>query len=85
MESETRAVVFANIKNTTPIPEGAEPDENEKKYRADGFRFKYVVEKASDGWKISQVFKYRDYGKDPWENIYQPVDKPRYPAYVHWQ
>ena len=85
-ESETRAVVFATIKNVTPIPQGAEPDESDKKYRADGFRFKYVLEKTSDGWKIAQVFKYRDYMRsDPWESVYQPRDKPRYPGFVHWQ
>lgn len=89
-ESETRAIVFAKIKNVTPIPVGAEPSENEKKYRNDGFRFKYLVEKSSDGWKVSQVYRYDKMNveylnKDPWEPIYKSDDSPRYPSYVFLQ
>jgi hypothetical protein len=88
-ESETRAVVFAHVKNVSPIPVGAEPDEYDKKFRQDGFRFKYVLEKTSSGWKVSQVFKYSETNKylkkDVWQNIYEFDNKPRYPAFVHKQ
>lgn len=89
-ESETRAVAFVKIKNITPIPSGAEPDEYDKQYRKDGFRFKYLLEKSSEGWKVSQVYKYDEINfkylkKDPWEKIYKVDDKPRYPAFVHKQ
>lgn len=97
MESETRALVFALIKNISPPPLGADPDEHDSKSRQDGSRFKYVLEKTSQGWKVSQVFKYSDInhqinenirgfskrGKlDVWESVYRRSDKPRYPSYV---
>ncbi|MDD5215624.1 MAG: hypothetical protein PHQ03_08830 [Methylococcales bacterium] len=83
-ESETRAIVFATVKNATPIPVGAEPDENEKKWRKDGERFKYLVEKTSEGWKISQVYKYEKYSEpEPWRKEYSFSDKPHYPALVY--
>lgn len=85
-ESETRAIVFAKITNTTPIPVGAEPDELDKRTRRDGFRFKYLVEKTSEGWKVSQVYRYDESNKylkkDLWEKVYVVSDKPSYPAYV---
>jgi hypothetical protein len=88
-ESETRAIVFALVKNTTPIPPGAEPDDLDKGFRRDGFRFKYVLEKSESGWKLSQVFKYEETNKilkkDVWESVYHVRSKPRYPAYVHYQ
>lgn len=89
-ESETRAIAFVKIKNITPIPLGAEPDEYDKQYRKDGFRFKYLLEKSSEGWKVSQVYKYDEINlkylkKDPWEKLYKVDDKPRYPAFVHKQ
>lgn len=85
-ESETRAVVFANIKDVSPVPDGAEPDENDKKYRANGFRYKYVLEKTSAGWKISQVFQYRESMRnDPWLPVYEPFNKPLYPGFIHTQ
>lgn len=88
-ESETRALVFVKVKNITPAPAGAEPDEYDKQYRKDGFRFKYLVEKTSEGWKVSQVYKYQEVNvilkRDPWEKPYKVREKPDYPAFVHLQ
>lgn len=90
LESETRAVIFVKVKNVTPVPAGADPDEYDKQYRKNGFRFKYLVEKTSEGWKVSQVYKYDEINlkylkKDPWEKLYKVSDKPYYPAFVHLQ
>ena len=85
-ESETRAVVFSTIKNASPIPIGAEADDLDKKWRAAGFKFKYLVEKIGQEWKVTQVYRYdetnRILKKDPWEKLYKGNDKPRVPAYV---
>lgn len=88
-ESETRAIVFGTIRNANPVPPGAEADEIEKKWRASGFKFKYLVEKTSGAWKISQVFRYdesaRYLKKDVWGKEYELPSGPRYPAYVAQQ
>lgn len=81
IESETRAVVFARIKNITPVPSGAEPTELDKKWRAGGFKYKYVVEKTADGWKVTQAFGALGDSPD-WQKAYQPADKPDYPSFV---
>lgn len=86
-ESETRVVVFTLIKNVTPIPVGAEPADSVKKLREEGFKFKYLVEKALEGWKVSQVYSFSELNQkylneDPWEKIYDDEDKPLYPSYV---
>lgn len=86
-ESETRAILFAKVKNVTPIPEGAEPDEYDKKFRKEGFRFKYLIEKSSEGWKLSQVYEYDRYSTtgESWRAIYKYSDKPHFPGYVSRQ
>lgn len=84
-ESETRAVVFTKIWNTSPIPPGVEPDKYDLQYRADGARFKYLVEKGAEGWKLAQVYRFEDAWKiletEPWQKIYTPP-KGIYPGLV---
>lgn len=80
VESETRAIVLAKIKATTPIPPDATPDDRDLKYRAEGFPYKYVLEKVGKDWKIAQVYSYKTYGDgDPWEATFAEKPKP----YVH--
>jgi hypothetical protein len=78
VESETRAVVLAKIKATTPIPAGATPDEQDLKRRAEGDLYKYVLEKVGKDWKIAQIYSHQSYGGDPWSPEYKEP-KP----YVH--
>lgn len=88
-ESETRAIVFATIKNNTPLPPGAELDVYDKKWRSNGFKFKYLVEKSAGVWKVSQVYKFDEsnklINKDVWEKNYVRRDKPHVSAYVSVQ
>lgn len=89
IESETRAIVFANIKNSTTIPVGAVVSDLEKKWRENGFKYKYLVEKGSLGWKVSQVYKFDEFKqKDDsraWEKLYVYSETRRVPAYVGQQ
>ncbi|MDD2761926.1 MAG: hypothetical protein PHH11_16735 [Methylomonas sp.] len=89
-ETETRAVVYATIKNVTPVPEGAQPTADNVKKRKDGYKFKYVLEKDSGGWKVVQVYRYEEInrilGKDDlWDAKYQPSNEPSYPEDVYFQ
>ena len=54
-ESETRAVVLINIKNITPLLPGSVLDQYETKWRGEGFNYRYIMTKTSEGWKISDV------------------------------
>lgn len=85
-ESETRAIVFATIKNATPVPTGAVLDQIETKWRSSGFKFKYLIEKSEGQWKVAQVYRYDEsnkyVNKDLWEKAYVPSDKPHVPSYV---
>ncbi len=86
IETETRAIVFAKMKNNTPPPEGSIPTEHDKKWRAEGERYKYLIEKTQDGWKISQVYKFDKFAdlqkRDVWEKVYQVQLTPSYPSLV---
>ena len=88
-ESETRAIVYATIRNATAVPPGAEADEQDKKWRTAGFKYKYLVERTNGAWKISQVYKYDEVNKylkkDVWEKLYELSTGPRYPAFVGQQ
>lgn len=84
VESETRAVVLATIKATTPIPAGATPAEHELKNRAEGYRYKYVLEKVGSVWKIAQIYTLQTYrtDSDPWDPLFSDSPKPYISSYV---
>ncbi len=81
-ESETRAVVYATIRDVMPVPEGQKLNEYDIQFRKDGFRFKYVVEKHEVGWKIASVYRYDDFnkqlGRSEWTKVYNRPDPTRY-------
>ncbi len=54
-QTPTRAIVTARIRNTTPIPPGATPDEYDVRVRRDGNTYRYIMEKDSAGWRLAQV------------------------------
>ena len=85
METSTRSVLLALIKNTTPVPNGAVPDKYDTKWRDEGFKFKYLLEKNSDSWKVSQVYRYDEYSKEVWVKEYPESNKIHYPSYVRYQ
>jgi hypothetical protein len=81
VQSETRAVVTAQIKNVTPAEEGAEMDADDKKAKEAGEPFQYVLERkdSASEWKISKVSRYPSYARD-WEQIFK---KPQ-PSNNRW-
>lgn len=83
VESDTRAVVLAKIKATTPIPPGGEPDADDVKRREQGFPYKYVLEKVGKDWKIAQIYTFASYKEtDPWSPVFSDTNKPFVHAYV---
>jgi hypothetical protein len=84
-ETETRAVALAKIYNATPIPPDAEtPTQLDKKRREEGFGYKYVLEKSTEGWKVSEVYEHQDYSasNNPWKAI-RVSDEVNYPSYLY--
>jgi hypothetical protein len=78
MESPTRAVVLARIRNTTPIPPGATPTESDVKRRRDGEVVRYILEKDTTGWRIAQAQqRYIEGGE--WSNRWDTT--PTVPSY----
>lgn len=78
VESETRAIVLAKIKATTPIPAGVTPDADDTRRRTEGELYKYLLEKIGTEWKIAQIYSHSSTDSDPWQPEYTEV-KP----YVH--
>mgnify|MGYP000157851375 CR=1 FL=1 len=56
VETPTRAVVLALIKNTTPIPEGAEVTDYARSERENGGRVKYVLSGDGKAWKVAEIW-----------------------------
>lgn len=66
VESESRAVILAVIRNTTPVPAGASMTRFDEERRRDGQRYKYVLEKAVAGWKVAEIWEWESYPKPDW-------------------
>jgi hypothetical protein len=82
-ETETRAIVFVKITNVTPST--ASHTSEQEKRRSQGEQYKYLIEKTSSGWKVSQAYLYSStnklVGREDWEKSYAPYVES-YPTYV---
>ena len=83
VESESRAVIIAVIKNSTPIPAGAEMSEFDEERRRDGERYRYILEKNQTGWRVSEVWEWSTYPSDAWKKIKPDDGKPHVPSLAY--
>ncbi len=78
VESESRAVITARIKNNTPIPAGATVTKYDEERRANGDRYRYVLEKTQSGWRVAEIWEWDEFGrKAEWKKM-QPRDEGPY-------
>jgi hypothetical protein len=84
VESESRAVIIAVIKNSTPVPTGGEMSKYDEERRRDGERYRYVLEKSQTGWRVSEIWQWSTYEpKNEWKK-FQPGDgKPNVPSLTY--
>lgn len=88
MDGPNKAEVYASIWNITPIPVGATPNEDQVITRKKGKKFKYALEKGSEGWKVFQVYWFHDAfeedttGINPWFDLYSIPGTVYYPSMV---
>ena len=75
------AHVIARIRNTTPIPAGAELTHEQEELRNDGQQFRYLLEREGDAWRITQVQHWSDLGAG-WQDIL--TDEMRIPVFARW-
>lgn len=76
VETDTRAVIHAVIKNATPIPEGAEVTKYDRERREQGDRFRYVMERGQDGWKVAEIWQFDQFYDKKWSKIKPYLAKP---------
>jgi hypothetical protein len=74
-ETDTRATVLARIRNVTPVPAGAAPDEYTARRRAEGDVYRYVFERDSAGWKLVQVLAKSYPGDMTWHTYFRAEDR----------
>jgi hypothetical protein len=79
VETETRAVALAKITNSTTTT--VVPTSDDEKRRAQGEKYKYVIEKVGSEWRIAQAYEYATY-KSEWTPKYQ-ITQEHYPTYVY--
>lgn len=72
VQSDTRAIVTASIKNVTPPDPGASTDSSEQANKRKGSVFKYLLERqdASSGWKITKVTHMAFYSRS-WDDVFK--------------
>jgi hypothetical protein len=73
-QSDSRAVVLARIRNVTPVPPAASPDEFSARRRAEGDVYRYLFERDSAGWKLVQVQGKAYPGDMTWSDYFQAED-----------
>lgn len=76
VESESRAVIVAVIKNTTPVPAGAEVTKFDEEHRRDGNRYKYVLENSRSGWRVAEIWEWDTYPTADWKKRFPMDNKP---------
>jgi hypothetical protein len=77
VESESRAVIITSIKNSTPVPVGAELSKFEEQSRSEGDKYKYVLEKHPPGWQVAEIWDFKTYSTPPsWSKIIPSDGKP---------
>ncbi|MFJ4397478.1 hypothetical protein [Pseudomonas sp. NPDC089396] len=87
VQSDTRAVVTAQITNTTAPEDGASLDYDDRKAKEQGDPFRYVLEReGKEGkWKISQVLNMPSYARK-WEEVFkQPAPLNNRWVYENYQ
>lgn len=84
VESESRAVIVASIKNTSAIAAGAEPSKYEEERRRDGDRYKYVLERDQTGWRVAEIWEWRAYPSPDWKKSRPDDGKPRVPSLTYY-
>lgn len=56
VESDSRAVVVATVRNTTPLPADLRLSASDEQERTGGSRVKYVLEKGNKGWQVAELW-----------------------------
>ncbi|TAK91980.1 MAG: hypothetical protein EPO06_01815 [Burkholderiaceae bacterium] len=83
-ETDTRVIAIVNIKNITPVPDGARPSAREIKVRERGCDFKYVLVREDGSWKIAEVWRLEPAESYmPMRRLYEPLP-PLYPSTVYF-
>ena len=83
VESDSRAVVVAVLKNTTPIPQGAEVTKFDEERRRDGERYKYVLFKDQSGWRVAEIWEWSAYPSPHWKKSRPGDGKPTVPSLTY--
>jgi hypothetical protein len=77
VESESRAVIVVVMKNSTPIPTGAEISKYDEKLRQDGERWRYILEKSQAGWRVAEIWQWSTFPSNEWKK-FRPTDGKPY-------
>lgn len=63
IQSDTRALVEAQVRNSTPVSKGYVMDKDEESQKRKGVRMQYLLERedAQKPWRISQIYSFSRY------------------------
>ncbi|MCS4296236.1 hypothetical protein M2375_004494 [Comamonas sp. BIGb0152] len=82
IETESRALVVATIKNSTRPKAGQSISKNTVEAASVGVEYRYVLSREDDGWRVDDIYQYDDVlklmGRDPWKQEYQRASPELY-------
>lgn len=67
LETPSRAIVLANVKNVTPVGDSAELAESLREAREMGENFRYQMNLIDGVWKVSQIYRFSEYSDPQWQ------------------
>lgn len=76
VETDTRATIHVVIRNSTPIPEGADVTDYDRKRRAQGDKYRYVLERGDEGWKVAEIWEFDSILDKKWTKTAPHTPKP---------
>lgn len=83
VESDSRAVILAVVKNVTPIPAGADVTKFDEEKRRDGERYRYVLERDQTGWRVAEIWEWERYPSADWKKSRPRDPRPSVPWITH--
>ncbi|MEF9965272.1 MAG: hypothetical protein RR779_12955 [Comamonas sp.] len=82
METESRALVVATIKNNTHPKAGQSISKLTVEAATVGVEYRYVLSREDDGWRVEDIYQYDDMlklmGRDAWKQEYQRASPELY-------
>ena len=82
VQTESRALIIARIRNTTPMPVGASIEKFDEERRQNGDLYRYVLERHERSWRIAEIWQLDPFDNE-WGRTLPPDMTPRAEVFTY--